>query len=375
MSDKDIGNVTAQTMYELATKPTFVDRSQDAEQEVSWEIAGEDDATQFPDNPEEVKEEIAPHEEEEEKQEIAEKTQSTPESDEEEKEELEKKKKKNRTSEKSRIAQLTRELRQAQSVAHDVLSRNQFLESKISQKEKEAFTTQENYLTAQKERVKKYLTDAIEEGDPSKIAEANDLLSQYNTEILLLGKQKQSFSTEASKQTSYAQPSYEEPAEIPYEDTGKEWMDKNSWANPKSSHFDKEMYEEADNYSIRLARKYKLEGRGDEVGTEEFFNEITDYIKDSYDISTTPPSSNSKPQSRDRMQMKTDKSPPVGSVTRQTPINQPPSKPRDIVLTPEQKEIAYSLRGFVRDPKTGQKVQDNRTLEEIYKRNLMKGNG
>ena len=116
--------------------------------------------------------------------------------------------------------------------------------------------------------------------------------------------------------------------------------DKNSWANPKSPHFDKEMYDEADNYSIRLARKYKLEGRGDEVGTEDFFNEITDYIKDSYDISTNPQASNSKPQSRDRMQMKTDKSPPVGSVTRQTPINQPSSKSRDIVLTPEQKEIA-----------------------------------
>lgn len=371
MSDKDIGNATTQTMYELATKPTFVDRSEDIEQQISWEIAGEEETTQFPPNQEEVKEEISPHEEE---QDIAEKTQSIPESDDEATEESEKKKKKNRISEKSRIAQLTRELRQAQSVAHDVLSRNQFLESKISQKEKESFTTQENYLTAQKERVKKYLTDAIEEGDPSKIAEANDLLSQYNTEILI-NKQKQIVQTEIPQQRSYTQPSYEEPIEIPYEETGKEWMEKNSWANPQSPHFDKEMYEEADNYSIRLARKYKLEGRGDEVGTEDFFNEITDYIKDSYDISTTPQASNSKPQSRDRMQMKTDKSPPVGSVTRQTPINQPSSKSRDIVLTPEQKEIAYSLRGFVRDPKTGQKVQDNRTLEEIYKRNLMKGNG
>jgi len=371
VSDKDIGNATTQTMYELATKPTFVDRSEDIEQQISWEIAGEEETTQFPPNQEEVKEEISPHEEE---QDIAEKTQSIPESDDEATEESEKKKKKNRISEKSRIAQLTRELRQAQSVAHDVLSRNQFLESKISQKEKESFTTQENYLTAQKERVKKYLTDAIEEGDPSKIAEANDLLSQYNTEILI-NKQKQIVQTEIPQQRSYTQSSYEEPIEIPYEETGKEWMEKNSWANPQSPHFDKEMYEEADNYSIRLARKYKLEGRGDEVGTEDFFNEITDYIKDSYDISTTPQASNSKPQSRDRMQMKTDKSPPVGSVTRQTPINQPSSKSRDIVLTPEQKEIAYSLRGFVRDPKTGQKVQDNRTLEEIYKHNLMKGNG
>jgi hypothetical protein len=370
MVDKDIGNATTQKIYELATQPTFVDRSQDVEQEISWEIAGEDE-TAFPANPEEVKEEVISSED---KKEIPEKTQSLPEPEiEEETEELEKKKKKNRTSEKNRIAQLTRELRQAQSVAHDVLTRNQYLESKISQKEKESFTTQENYLTAQKERVKKYLAEAIEEGDPSKIAEANDLLSQYSAEILLLNRQKQSFQPELSQQKSYVQPSYEEPIEVPYQDTGKEWMDKNSWANPNSPHFDQEMYEEADNYSIRLARKYKLEGRGEEIGTADFFDEITDYIKNSYDISTNPPPS--KPQSRDRMQMKTDQSPPVGSVNRQAPLNQSPSKSKDIVLTPEQKEIAYSLRGFVRDPKTGQKVQDNRTLEEIYKRNLMKGNG
>lgn len=369
MSDKDIGNVTTQTIYELATKPTFIDRSQDVEQEISWEIPGmeEDDSA----NLEEVKEEVTPHEEE---KEVHEEKQSPPQPElEEETEELEKKKKKNRTSEKNRIAQLTRELRQAQSVTHDVLTRNQYLESKISQKEKEAFTTQENYLTSQKERVKTYLTNAIEEGDPSKIAEANDLLSQYNAEILLLGKQKQSFQTETPQKNSYQQPSYEEPLETPYQEAGKEWMDKNSWANPKSSHFDQELYQEADNYSLKLARKYKLEGRGDEIGTEDFFDEITDYIKNSYDVSTTPLPP-SKPQSRDKIQMKTDQSPPVGAVNRQSPINQPTQKSRDIVLTPEQKEIAYSLRGFVRDPKTGQKVQDNRTLEEIYKRNLMKGN-
>lgn len=372
MSNKDIGNTTTQTMYELAKQPIFIDRSQEPQQEISWEVSGEEEIP-LPPQLEETKEEPIPSED---KEEIHEEPQSTAEPEvEEETEELEKKKKRNRTSEKSRISQLTRELRQAQSIAHDVLSRNQYLESKISQKEKEAFTTQENYLTSQKERVKKYLTDAIEEGDPSKIAEANDLLSQYNAEILLLNRQKESFQTNSSHQNSHqqSQHSYEEPIEAPYQEIGKEWMDKNSWANPKSPHFDQEMYEEADNYSVRLARKYKLEGRGDEVGTSDFFDEITDYIKHSYDISIPPPSS--KPQQRERMQMKTDQSPPVGAVTRQSPLNQTPQKSKDIVLTPEQREIAHSLRGFIKNPKTGQRVEDNKTLEEIYKRNLMKGNG
>ncbi len=369
MEHKDTGNETTQSIYELATKPIFVDRSQDKEQVISWEIPGEEETPV-----DDIKEESLLSLEED-KKEVSLESQIDSENEiEPEAEEIEKKKKKNRISEKNRIAQLTRELRQAQSVTHDVLSRNQYLESKISQKEKEAFTTQENYLTSQKERVKKYLTDAIEEGDPSKIAEANDLLSQYNTEILMLSKQKQTMQEiSAETQPAYKQSSYQEPIDNPYEEAGKEWMEKNVWANPNSTHFDQEMYEAADNYSLRLARKYKLEGKGDEVGSSDFFDEITDYVKNSYDIPSEP--IYSKQPSRDRMQMKTDKSPPVGSVNRQSPHIQLPTKPKDIALSPEQKEIAYSLRGFVRDPKTGQKVTDNRTLEEIYKRNLMRGNG
>lgn len=369
MQDKDLGNMTTQTMYELATQPVFVDRSQEPQREVSWEVseAGEipvppqlDEEKQEADTPKEVAEA-----QEEPKDSVEPET-------EEETDEPEKKKKRNRTSEKNRIAQLTRELRQAQSVAHDVLTRNQYLESKISQKEKEAFETQENYLTAQKERVKKYLADALEEGDPSKIAEANDLLSQYNTEILLT-KQKQNLQPQYQQAPSYQQPYYNTPQDLPYQDAGKEWMDKNSWADKESPDFDQEMYDEADDYSIMLSKKYERLGKRNEIGSPKFLNEITSYIESQYDVSQAPPPS--KPQTRERMHMKTDKSPPVGTVNRQAPLNQAPLKAKDIVLTPEQKEIAYSLRGFVKDPKTGQKIEDNRTLEEIYKRNLMKGNG
>lgn len=372
MSDKDIGNTTTQTMYEMATQPVFIDRSQDPQQEISWEVSGEGEIPTPPQLEGEKEEVVTP----EDREEIQEAQQPIPETDpesEEDSEETEKKKKKNRTSERNRIGQLVGEVKHLKSVVNDVLKRNEFLESKAAQKEKEAFATQENYLTAQKERVKKYLADAIEEGDPSKIAEANDLLSQYNAEILLMGKQKESLQANPQPQNTYKQPYYQEPTETPYQEVGKEWMHKNSWANPDSPNFDQEMYEEADNYSIRLARKYKLEGRGDEIGTPEFFDEITDHVKQSYDISPPPPPS--KPQSRDRMQMKTDQSPPVGPVNRQAPLNQAPLKAKDISLTPEQKEIAYSLRGFVRDPKTGKRIEDNKTLEEIYKRNLMKGNG
>jgi hypothetical protein len=51
-------------------------------------------------------------------------------------------------------------------------------------------------------------------------------------------------------------------------------------------------------------------------------------------------------------------------------MGQSHQKPKDIQLTAEERETARSLAGFVRDPKTGQKVYDPKILEEIYRRNL-----
>jgi|ERR1700678_95047 len=377
MNEKDTGNKTTQTIYELATEPTFIDRSNDPVQEISWEVA-DGQTVPLPPQVETVKEEVIVEktkvpEEKIEHEEVHEQQRDS-EIEDEEDVETEKKKKKNRISEKNRISQLTKELRQARAVNHDVLTRNQYLEAKVSQKDKEALTAQENYLTSQKERVKKYLTDALEEGDPAKIAEANDLLGQYNAQILLMNNQKQN--VQESSPPSYNPQSYDDPIDNPYKEAGNEWMNQNTWANPNSPHFDQEMYEAADNYSIRLARKYKLEGKADEVGSPDFFDEITDYVKSSYDIQTPANSSTtSKPPAREKMQMKTDKSPPVGSVNRPTTHSDQPIRAKDVVLSPEQVDTALSLRGYVRDPKTGKPITDNNTLIEIYKRNLMRGNG
>jgi hypothetical protein len=370
MNEQDTGNKTTQTIYELATQPTFVDRSEDAVQNVSWEVSDGEPVPLTPENeqvPEKI-EDTFPVQEKEENQIVEEIGELEDESDSEEDTEKEKKKKRNRVSEKNRIYQLTRELRQAQSVAHDVLKRNQYLESKMSEKDKEALTAQENYLTSQKERVKKYLTEALEEGDPAKIAEANDLLSQYNTEILLMGKQKKGETNEIVH--SYDSTKYDVTNVNPYQEVGNEWIEKNSWANPQSPNFDQEMYQEADEYSIRLAKKYKLQGRGDEIGNSDFLDEVTDHIKNSYDISA--PVSHSKPQPRERMQMKTDKTPTVGSVDRPQARSEFQGSGK-ITLTPAQIETAINMRGYVRDPKTGNPITDNNTLIEIYKRNMMKG--
>jgi len=374
MTDK--GNETTQTLYQLATEPIFAsDQNLRPHDNISWEVTSEPDQSNIPDSQDEIIPGTEPDidkdleiSEEISGKEDPEKIEAD--SDSPEEEEKERIKKKNRTSEKKRIADLNRQLKQAQSVAHDVLTRNQFLEKKLTEKQKEALTQEENLLTSQKERIKQYLTDALEEGDSTKIAEAHDLLSQYNAELRLINSRKNATPEPEKQYTPPQQPQYYDSDEADYE-IGIEWLENNPWANKHSKDFDQDLHEEADNYSIFLTKKYTLAGRKSEIGSAQFFSDISKYMKSSYEIEQGDQTESAqKPQPKGRMQMKTETTNKVAPVTRQSSSGETPRKGNDIVLTEDQKATARSLSGFVRDPKTGKKITDVKMLEEIYKRNL-----
>ncbi len=366
MSEQDTGNETTKQIYQLATEPVFATDQTLDRPDVTWEVS---DGLPEPLPPFETE---SPQHEEPEESHLEEEKSEHEESDDDSEEEKEKIKKKNRISEKKRISDLNRQLKQAQAVAHDVLTRNQFLEKKLNEKHTEALTNEENLLSSQKERVKQYLTDALEEGDPAKIAEAHDLLSQYNAEIQLKKSQKTNFQNNPE---NYYPPQKPVEKESSYDDSQSEeshtWLENNNWANPNSDDFDEGLYEQADKYSLKLMSKYKLQGRKSEIGSSKFWDEISDYMNSTYEVSDNP-SPIPKQQIKGRTPMKTDASTKVTSVSRQgTQANHGTlARRQDIALTPEQREAAHSLSGYVRDPKTGQKVTDNRILEEIYKRNL-----
>jgi hypothetical protein len=374
MSYQDLGNATTQTIYKVATEPVFLsDQNLRPHENISWEVTSE------PDDNEKLGETLTSHERdivqvpeiasetqrEEREEEDAPDQKESPEPDEEEKE---KKFKKNRTSEKKRISDLTRQLKQAQSVAHDVLNRNQFLETKLNEKQKAEIVQREKLLLSEKERVKNYLNNVTEEGDVAKQVEAQDLLSQYNASLELL---KNGYNPDPSDQKQYQapQPKYQE-SQYEIDDVAQDWLDNNPWANPHSNEFDQSLHEEADNYSIKLAKKYTLSGRKNEIGSSDFFDEISDFMKKSYEISEPESQSYSKQEPKGRIQMKTETTTKTAPVSRDSNMGQSHQKPKDIQLTAEERETARSLAGFVRDPKTGHKVYDPKILEEIYRRNL-----
>lgn len=283
--------------------------------------------------------------------------------------------KRKRNNGNKRISELTRQHKQSLTMLQDVLARNQFLEQKLQEQKKEHLISEENLLKSQKERVKKILADAIEEGDAAKITEAQDLLSEYNAQ--LQWKKNQLSNPEPMQPvTPAAYPSHPQP-EVQFDDAAWQWLEANPWADEHSAeHFDPYLREEANQYSIKLEKKYRLQGRSSEIGSQEFFDDITRFMRSSYgiqedneDIGHHPASPT--PQTKGRMQMKTPSAPPVlqGTNTRtSSPTRQPSNAP--ITLTPEQRQIARSMKGHIKDPRTGIPIQDIPTLEKIYAQSL-----
>lgn len=76
-----------------------------------------------------------------------------------------------------------------------------------------------------------------------------------------------------SKKQSNKQEEYE------YTDEQEEWLDANPWFDQRTKNFDQEAFNSVSLYSNYLADKWNRNGRGEEVGSQEFLEKITKYAK------------------------------------------------------------------------------------------------
>jgi hypothetical protein len=342
-----------------ATEPIFInDHSSDLQQEISW-IVGNDDT------PDETVEK-APVEQEKYDEDLEDED-----TQEDGQEDHPRKKRSNKVSSQRRIAELTRKLKEAESFAHTVLNQKEYLQKKLGHKEKESVANYENLLNNSKHQIKEAMIKAHEEGDSVLHAQASDLLNQYNTELMFIKKQKENgyYNQYDNLRSEIPQEIFNEPEEEidDYEvEVYLDWTKKNSWANPKSRNFDPELLNEANEYSEILMKKYRLQGRKDDIGNPRFFDEITDFMNQSYGTS------NNQEERPHRMQMRNPNTPGVAPVSRNFSNSQSSKTRSDIVLSPEQKQVAHAMRGYVRD-KNGNKITSNSELESYYKNELRKG--
>jgi len=307
--------------------------------------------------------------------------------DDEDKEE-EEKKRSHKVPRTKRISELVREKKGYKALAEDTIIQKKQLEQEVEylrgevlRKEKEKLESYDQSLKANIDNIKRTLTIAKEEGDYKTETEATDLLSQYNAEKMRVMQERerynhlpnvqyqQQYQPIHKQQQSHAQDNnvFDEDASA-YKESAMNWLKNNSWADPHSSNFDRDLHEEAADYEVRLAKAYKLQGKSDEIGSEQFWNQISDHVVEEFDL----PIPKKQPPKQERLVMNGPNT-PVTPVTRNNITPNAPAKNKNIPLTPQEKQFAHKLYGKIREP-NGKVITDLKKCEEYYMKHKMAGN-
>lgn len=333
--------------------------TEDIDIEITEEDLGESLAEYQESEPEEEESEEEESEEEEPEPQ-AEEEEAEEASDEEEEEEAPKRKR----SPDKRISELARKAAEAERRAQELETRLRHEAELRQQSDMAMMTHYKNNLLIEAGTVKQQLVEAHSMGDSEKIIDLqakyyklqNDLEGVENWEA------QQKLNTPQVQQQ--AQPE-QKPAQPTLEPRTAQWIQKNTWFQPQSEDFDPEMHEEATLYARRVERRYRSEGRDDEIGGVDYFTEIDRHMRKEFPdafSSVSTPSKKAPPMARDSN---------VAPVQRSAP-GQPAKNTKSIRLTADQRRMAHQLAqsGAIRKPNGGRMTELE--AEKYYAVHMMK---
>ena len=278
--------------------------------------------------------------EEEESEEEAEEEE---EPEEEEEEEPEEEAPKRKRSPDKRIAELARKAADAERRAQEAEARLQNEAQMRQQSDLAMMTHYKNNLLNEANSIKQQLVDAHSMGDSEQIIELQSVYYKLQNDLAGVENWEAQQKVSAPQVQQEAQPKTGPQATLEPRTAG--WIQKNEWFQPQSPEFDPEMHEEATLYARRIERRYRSEGRDDEIGGVDYFTEIDRHMRKEYPDAFTAVSSPSKrtpPMSRDSN---------VAPVQRNAP-NQQGKNSATIRLTADQRRMAHQLAqsGAIRNP-------------------------
>ncbi len=272
---------------------------------------------------------------------------------------------KRRRSPEKRISELARKAAEAERRAQELEARLQKEAQLREQSEQAMMTHYKNNLSVTAMDLKQKLAEARTMMDNEKI---DDLQYQFNKVMNDLeavsnwARDQQSKAARPAEAQLKPQPAQQQ---VTLEPRTANWIQKNTWFQPKSEDFDPEMHEEATLYARRVERRYRAEGRDDEIGGVEYFTEIDRHMRrefpDAFSAQATP-SKKAPPMSRDSN---------VAPVQRNAP-GQPPKSSKIVRLTADQRRMAHQMAqsGAFRKPNGGR--MSDLEAEKYYAIHMMK---
>ena len=259
---------------------------------------------------------------------------------------------KRRRSPEKRISELARKAAEAEQRAQALEARLQKESQLREQSEQAMMTHYRNNLSVTAMDLKQKLSEARSMMDNEKI---DDLQYQFNktmNDLEAVTNWEREQQNKASRPVEPAAPQPSQQQQVTLEPRTASWIQKNAWFQPKSEDFDPEMHEEATLYARRVERRFRAEGRDDEIGSVDYFTEIDRHMRrefpDAFAAQATP-TKRAPPMSRDSN---------AAPVQRTAP-GQPPKKSTSIRLSADERRMAHQMAqsGAYRNP-NGSRMND-----------------
>ena len=284
---------------------------------------------------------------------------------EEDEEEEEARPKRKRSSEK-RISELARRAQDAERRAQDAELRLQGESQLRRQSDAAMMTHYENALSAQMHDAKRKLLEAKSLGDSEAEIDAQGEFFQAQTDLAGVKAWRAQQLTELPEQTREVRRAPAEEQRPQLEPATADWVQTNEWFQPQSPNFDAEMHEEATLYARRIERRYRADGRGDEIGGSVYFREIDKHMQEEFPDAfegRAAPKRTTPPMSRDRG---------VAPVSRGGQPTQNARSSNKIRLSAEQRKFAQNMAASGAYTKPGGARMSNEEAEKYYAVYLMK---
>lgn len=200
----------------------------------------------------------------------------------EEEEEEEEPRPRKRDAEK-RIAELARRAQEAERRAQEIEARLQQEALLRQQSDLAMMTHYEQRLKGDAGILRSQLQEAITMGDTEKQIDLQTKLMEIQQDISGVDAwRKETESKMLEAQRAPAPQPVEPQQQVTLEPRTKGWIEKNTWFQPNSPDFDPEMHEEATMYARRIERRYKAEGRAEEIGSAAYFKEIDRHMREEF---------------------------------------------------------------------------------------------
>lgn len=325
-------------------------------EEVELELDEEDLGGHLSDFLDDEEPEVEEEESEEEPEDESEGTEAEDEDTVEEEEEEEEDPRPRKRDAEKRIAELSRRAQEAERRAQEIGARLQQEAALRQQSDIAMMTHYEHRLKSDATAILGQIEEANSMGDIRKQAELQAQYNQLQSDISGIDawkKEAEAKLIEAQKQPAPQPAQKPSQGQVSLEPRTRDWIEKNAWFQPQSADFDPEMHEEATIYARRVERRYKADGRADEIGSSAYFKEIDKHMRaefpDAFDDKPAPKKATPK--------MKRDTT--VAPVARSGGGDAPAKRTAKVTLSPAERQFARNMAasGAYKKP-NGQRMTD-----------------